>query len=137
MAKKCSYCGKSFTPNRRWQRFDTSQCRTNFHTERLKIASTPDFALFLEWRRLVGPVTRKEIELFARWRSRSRFLNHSPLNRQPVKKAESAKAKKNGKYYESKPLENRSENGRGDHGRLRTKRSHVRVVPGASIKSTV
>jgi len=102
-----------------------------YHREKLEVVKLPEFHLFLKWRRLIGPVTQKEIELFACWRSRSRFLKHSPLDRQPVKKAESAKSTKAGKYNESKVLQNHLEDGRGDHGRLRTKRSHVRVVPGA------
>ena len=132
MAKKCPYCGESFMPNRSWQHFDTSQCRKNFHAERLEIASTSDFALFLKWRRLIGPVTKKEAELFARWRSRSRFLKHSPLNQQPVKKGKSAQDAKSDKHNKSKAHQNRSEDDRGNPHRLRTKRSHVRVVPGAS-----
>jgi hypothetical protein len=130
--KKCRYCDKPFMPRRKHAKFCADNCRVAYHREKLEVVNTSDFHLFLTWRRLVGPVTRKEVELFARWRSRSRFLKHSSLTPRPVKKAEFAKATKAGKYNESKAHQNRSEDTLGDHGRLRTKRSHVRVVPGAA-----
>jgi hypothetical protein len=69
--KKCRHCHKAYTPRRSWGKFCDDICRMRYHREKAEVIRTPEYHLFLKWRRIVGPVTQKEVELFARWRKRS------------------------------------------------------------------
>lgn len=83
--KTCLYCGKRFEAARRWAKFCAAACKKSYWLERQTVVSTPEYNLFLRWRRLIGPITHAELERFADWRRRSlkRSLNRSPLDQKP------------------------------------------------------
>lgn len=84
--KTCLFCGKRFEAARRWSKFCAAACKKAYWNERQTVINTPEYNLFLRWRRLIGPINREELDRFIDWRRRSlkRAPTRPPLNQKPA-----------------------------------------------------